>query len=135
MPETLLRVRTHFEYLIILQNLHNDDNHNCNDSIGNTRKNNYDDSPRQNPVKTIFHSYISSKSLQSQLLYVDGSLAFLQDGWILDVGLMVDGTISRIRIIIAGEMRQVDVGGHPVLLCRDQGDLKVNILIKNQSLI
>ena len=65
MLETLLRVRTHFEYLIILQNLHNDDNHNCNDSIGNTRKNNYDDSPRQNPVKTIFHSYISSKSLQS----------------------------------------------------------------------
>ena len=57
----------YFEYLIILQNLHNDDNHNCNDSIGNTRKNNYDDSPRQNPVKTIFHSYISSKSLQSQL--------------------------------------------------------------------
>ena len=39
----------------------------------------------------------------------------------------MDGTIYRIRIIIAGEMRQVDVGGHPVLLCRDQGDLKVNI--------
>ena len=27
--------------------------------------------------------------------------------------------------LIPGEMRQVDVGGHPVLLCRDQGDLKV----------
>ena len=26
----------------------------------------------------------------------------------------------------AGEMRQVDVAGHPVLLCRDQGHLKVN---------
>ena len=48
---------------------------------------------------------------------------------------MVDGTISRIRLIIAGEMRQVDVGGHPVLLCRDQGGLKVNISIKNQGLI
>ena len=29
--------------------------------------------------------------------------------------------------LIPGEMRQVDVGGHPVLLCRDQGDLKVKI--------
>ena len=26
---------------------------------------------------------------------------------------------------IPGEMRQVDVAGHPVLLCRDQGHLKV----------
>ena len=26
---------------------------------------------------------------------------------------------------ILGEMRQVDVAGHPVLLCRDQGHLKV----------
>ena len=25
-----------------------------------------------------------------------------------------------------GEMKQVDVGGHPVLLCRDQGHLKVH---------
>ena len=34
--------------------------------------------------------------------------------------------MSYISKTMPGEMKQVDVAGHPVLLCRDQGHLKVN---------
>jgi len=36
----------------------------------------------------------------------------------------VEAIVCDAGDLAEGEMRQVDVGGHPVLLCRDQGDLK-----------
>jgi len=36
----------------------------------------------------------------------------------------VEATVCEAKEVEEGSMRQVDVGGHPVLLCRDQGELR-----------